>query len=461
MKISIRNFGPIKEAHFDLTKDLVVCYGKNNIGKSYAISVIYLLLKHLDKINHNDLDRIIHNEVKAFNHQAMEQKIRDEKKCDISDKINTLFKKILNKLLADKLADSLENTFGHRRRLKSFKARNAPLIQLETLSHTIKITVKDKVQIKSFTLDKDVYGEYPEKKLLYSIKKDRYTLWLGQAGPVGFAENLEIFITERFENLFSHISQGEDQLLFLPASRSGIDTGMQALVPIFAELSKNRASVGREFKIPAIKEPIADYILQLSGIHGIPTDNTHLSDIIKEIESEILEGEVGFDMEKKQLTYSPVDSGETMDMNSVSSMVAELSPFIAFLKYVLSEPIRKEPVRKTVIFIEEPEAHLHPAAQIMLAGIFVKMVKAGVKLVITSHSNYVFNKLSNLLITKQLSPEVFAPIVLKQTEKGSVSQLLEADELGIEDENFIDATEELFLEREHGLAMLEDEPDDK
>jgi len=42
MKISIRNFGPISSFDFDLLKDLNVIFGKNNIGKSYAITAIYL-----------------------------------------------------------------------------------------------------------------------------------------------------------------------------------------------------------------------------------------------------------------------------------------------------------------------------------------------------------------------------------------------------------------------------------
>jgi len=38
MNIQLNNFGPIKEFNFDLSKDLTIIFGKNNIGKSYAIS---------------------------------------------------------------------------------------------------------------------------------------------------------------------------------------------------------------------------------------------------------------------------------------------------------------------------------------------------------------------------------------------------------------------------------------
>jgi predicted ATPase len=49
MQIQIRNFGPIKAFDFDLKKDLVMIFGKNNIGKSYGIYIVYLLVKTLLK----------------------------------------------------------------------------------------------------------------------------------------------------------------------------------------------------------------------------------------------------------------------------------------------------------------------------------------------------------------------------------------------------------------------------
>ena len=47
MKIEIVNFGPINRCEYDLSKSLIVTYGENNIGKSYAMQVIYLLLKKI------------------------------------------------------------------------------------------------------------------------------------------------------------------------------------------------------------------------------------------------------------------------------------------------------------------------------------------------------------------------------------------------------------------------------
>ncbi len=52
MKIKIENWGPVKEFEYDLDKSLIVTYGTNNIGKSYSMQVVYLLIR----------DMIIHSE---------------------------------------------------------------------------------------------------------------------------------------------------------------------------------------------------------------------------------------------------------------------------------------------------------------------------------------------------------------------------------------------------------------
>lgn len=47
MRVKIENWGPIETCEYDLDKSVVVTYGENNIGKSYAMQLIYLCLKNL------------------------------------------------------------------------------------------------------------------------------------------------------------------------------------------------------------------------------------------------------------------------------------------------------------------------------------------------------------------------------------------------------------------------------
>ena len=97
---------------------------------------------------------------------------------------------------------------------------------------------------------------------------------------------------------FAHNLLGQMKgVYFLPASRSGIYTGMSSFGPIMAQLSQNRAYINRSFQIPSIPEPISDYYMALSNIRN--DKNIKLEEIAREIEEEILKGEVKFDSRKR------------------------------------------------------------------------------------------------------------------------------------------------------------------
>ena len=86
--------------------------------------------------------------------------------------------------------------------------------------------------------------------------------------------------------------------------------------------------------------------------------------------------------------------------------------------------------------------------------IFAGLIYADVKLIMSSHSNYVFNKLNNLILGGVLDYNVYQPIVLVDSESGSTSKILQMDELGADDENFIDVSEKLYEEREEIIQRL-------
>ena len=239
---------------------------------------------------------------------------------------------------------------------------------------------------------------------------------------------------------------------FLPASRSGIYSGMSAFSSIVAELSKNKAMLTRKIELPGISEPISDYFLMLSNIRG--KENAVFSEVYSGIEEDIRHGTVSFNRSRNTLVYTPEGLAHEFEMTEVSSMVSEISPIVAFLKYIVaSSPKRtKTQKAKPIVFIEEPEAHLHPKNQIKLINLFAHLHKLDIKIIISSHSNYIFNKLNNLLLKGDNSPEIYSAILLHSEGKGSVSSFMAIDELGVDDANFLDVAQDLYNEREALIA---------
>ncbi len=466
MEIRIYNFGPIKEFTLDLSKELMVVYGENNIGKSYAVSVVYIILKRLLDLNFTQLEESNHLE-KLINEEAIGKESQDLEKqlnkdeCDITDPICNMIKKILGELLNKNLENAIITTFGPLNRLKNVKSKKIPLFDIKFLNDSIGIELGNSVQIKEFQAGKKIIGKITQDHIIIIGREEHHQLII-QDQTKSFRDCLKQVLDYMIKKLFLYAQMTIRKLYFFPASRSGLNKGIQSFVPLIAKLSQIRASEVQKIDLPSYSEPYADYILHLSQIDGIQIGNKGVRDVVRFIEGKILGGEIDFDGEKKVLTYRPAKSGLVLNMNSVSSMVAELAPFVAFIKFLLLQStVKLEGVPQPIIFIEEPEAHLHPEVQVLLAEVFVKLAAIGVKVIVTSHSNYLFNKFSNMLIAGTLEPAKFAPIVLKNTPKGSVSKLMDADDLGIEDENFIDTADSLYEERERTLDKMNRDADDR
>ncbi len=228
---------------------------------------------------------------------------------------------------------------------------------------------------------------------------------------------------------------------------------MSAFGAIVAELEKNRSNITRKIEFPGITEPISDYFIELSNISNNKPNNILHDKKIKQcydaIECNILNGKVIFDKETNELKYTPKEETDVQySMSEVSSMVSEVSPIVAFLKYIIANREGMSPENRAILFIEEPEAHLHPNNQIKLMEIFTELTNAGITLVMSSHSNYVFNKLNNLVLSGKLDYHIYQPIYLEKGAEGSISKPMHIDECGADDENFIDVSEALYNERE-------------
>lgn len=101
-------------------------------------------------------------------------------------------------------------------------------------------------------------------------------------------------------------------------------------------------------------------------------------------EATALEEQLGGTIEPVLVQDLPIDyrwrlpsGGPLLPLAATSSMVTELAPLILVLRSASSIPW---------LILEEPEAHLHPRLQRKLAQVLVRLVKKGVRVVVTSHS---------------------------------------------------------------------------
>ena len=82
---------------------------------------------------------------------------------------------------------------------------------------------------------------------------------------------------------------------------------------------------------------------------------------------------------------------------NASSMVSELAPVVLYLRHVVRPG--------DLLIIEEPESHLHPAMQVEFVRQLAVAVKSGIRILITTHSEWVLEELANLVRLSELPNE--------------------------------------------------------
>jgi predicted ATPase len=389
MQITIENFGPIKHFVFDTEKNLTLIFGKNSVGKSYAISLVYLILKSALALKSNDALE----EIKLLT-TTFELKNNDVK-------TSKLFAYFFEKHFLKSLNDSVKNTFSELKNIKN---------------------------------------QFSKKELKITIENFHVIVVLGLNEK---SDEIVIKKLESYEGMLTF-----DNIYYIPASRSGLYQALNSFGEIFAELSKKRNTLlSTQFKIPALSEPLSDYFLNLSSIET-KNENPDFSEYVNEIEQEILQGKVEFNHQTKKIYFIPNNTALKLSLLETSSMVSEIALIVLYLKYILAITQIKETQQVPMLFIEEPEAHSHPETQVKLMRIFARIVKDNkIKLVITSHSNYIFNTASNLVMDNKINQLGFKSILFKITEEGSVAQNMVTDDYGIDDDNFIDVAESIYEEK--------------
>ncbi len=128
-------------------------------------------------------------------------------------------------------------------------------------------------------------------------------------------------------------------------------------------------------------------------------------------------------------------------------------------------------VQTIVLIIEEPESHLHPGAQTKIAQTLARLVRAGVRVVITTHSNWILQQIGNLIregeLRRQGEPTSESADYLKAEEVGTwwfrknkpVTELPFDLVEGIEPEDYLDIAEDLYNHSAGLQNKIEEERD--
>ena len=237
---------------------------------------------------------------------------------------------------------------------------------------------------------------------------------------------------------------------YLPAARSGI---MQSHGVIATALIKRATRIGLDrLEVSTFSGMIGDFLEQIVQYKERDGSSKEISRVAEQLETDLLEGKI----EVKRPTpeaypeflYRPDQAEEALRMSHSSAMVSELAPLVLFLRGVVRQG--------DLLIIEEPESHLHPGAQTKIAQTLARLVRAGVYVLITTHSNWLLKQIGNLIregeLQKQGESTSESADYLKAEEVGAwwfhknkpVTELPFDLTEGIEPEDHLDIEEDLY-----------------
>ena len=426
LQLSVSNFGPIAKAEIDL-RPLTVFVGPSNTGKSYLAMLVYTLHKHfndyikLDSFGSGKMANILVESIKEKPpfHDANSIKqlidwwaqVHDESTLNntavqlpdfVASRLRFCFTNVSNfsiGLFGGFLVEEARRNFGIEDaiRLIRHNSSNDAEITLGITPFQYKLRLRNRILESEFPISE----EAPLYMNLLDDQIENLQSWLPPVQILNhpefrvnddlIQERLSFFMGGVFSLVMDNaVSPLNNAAYYLPADRTGVMHSHQVVV---ASLIGRATHAGFEHDIPlpTLSGVFADFLKQLVTI-PVRKQQDKKGDLAANLEQQILKGKIYVKDSKAgypMFSYQPERWTEDLPLMNTSSMVSELAPVVLYLRYIVQPG--------DVLIIEEPESHLHPAIQVEFIRQLAAVVNSGIRVMLTTHSEWVLDELTNLV----------------------------------------------------------------
>ena len=382
MNIRIKNLGILKHAEFSLG-DLTILCGKNNTGKTYATYALYGFLNSWREwvnveVSDTQIQRLLTDGVIKIGlaqyietaHEMIAEACErytnqldsvfaapEGQFSDAEFRIRAGAIDILDKAFERAIAITRVRRVAYTKQHGSQELRIALPVEQEQEGEIDPTILKDFIP---FTIKNTVFGDSFPSPFISSTER---------TGAAIFRKELS-FARDRLHGDVGLVGQNINVLRLLQKAYQRYPRSIENNVDFIRRLEDTtgrRSFISKE--CPEVLDDFADII---GGDYQIT--------------------------QYDQLYYIPKGTGLKLTMDQSSSAVRSLLDIGFYLRHTARWG--------DLLMVDEPELNLHPANQRRIARLFARLVNLGVKVFITTHSDYIIKELNTLIMLNHDKPHL-------------------------------------------------------
>lgn len=367
MKVTIDNLGVVRHIDFDTQKPLSLFCGPNGTGKTYVSYVLYALM--------------------ADTTLKYEPSINFLRLCDsflkTDGRIN-LTREVISQIFSE--LSLFFSTQIQKRTVGDIFGISDEMVETRFKDVKIAIDFED--------YDYEYIQKLEVENIFFSKRKDSTLITIKKLE----SDRNNYFVAKMLLVLFWHFG-----FTMLTVERNSIYTfktelsiSRNELVDKLVELSINKNdNVSNLLRSNSRRYPLAirEGLKVANDLENIKKKKGEFFEFATNLEQSLLHGRI--DVSQNGEVEFVVGDNVNLPIQLSSSIVKTLSSLILYLKYTAK--------KGDALIIDEPEMNLHPDNQILLARVFAQIANMGIKLVISTHSDYIIREFNNLIMLSGLS----------------------------------------------------------
>ncbi|MCS6904505.1 MAG: AAA family ATPase [Bacteroidia bacterium] len=381
MIIHFEYLGPIQEGKVELGSGLTIFTGPNQTGKTWASYCIYALHnRHLFKVYHSELrtacENFIANSIVEIDiwewWQNYKEILCEQLALQFKDKLPTLF--------------SLPAYFFERTKIQLFpSAEDATRWQSLPKFEWLRVFEKaHRIQLEKAARSSIIRLRLVDSQApLQELDKETQSRML-------------LFLQEQLSDCILRIFLPE--VYFATAERAAIYIFTNELSLLNRNLSlETRILHKLNRQLPVYSLPLADALNLVDFASA--TEPGPCLDLATMLEKEIVHGHYTFKPEGSIFFVPEEESNIEIPLMAAAGGIQQMAGIVWLLKYVVNPG--------DYLIIDSPELMLHPEKQRLLARCIARMVNAGIKLLIITHSLSILQELTHLALPAEPGTDLY------------------------------------------------------